>query len=98
MISRGLDFQFNLTGLSRVATGNRFPFWIRSVFLRLVLMFVPAPLIRTAQSDANNITVDVDGTKVILKGTVRSCAERKEAERQAWAAPGVTSVDNRITI
>jgi len=55
-------------------------------------------LIRTAQSDANNITVDVDGTKVTLKGTVRSWAERKEAERQAWAAPGVTSVDNRITI
>jgi osmotically-inducible protein OsmY len=55
-------------------------------------------LIRTAQSDANNITVDVDGTKVTLKGAVRSWAERKEAERQAWAAPGVTSVDNRITI
>jgi osmotically-inducible protein OsmY len=55
-------------------------------------------LIRTAQSDAKNITVDVDGTKVTLKGTVRSWAERKEAERQAWAAPGVTSVDNRITI
>lgn len=55
-------------------------------------------LIRTAQSDANNITVDVNGTKVTLKGTVRSWAERKEAERQAWAAPGVTSVDNRITI
>jgi osmotically-inducible protein OsmY len=55
-------------------------------------------LIRTAQSDANNITVDVDGTKVTLKGTVRSWAERKEAERQSWAAPGVTSVDNRITI
>ncbi len=55
-------------------------------------------LIRTAQSDANNITVDVAGTKVTLKGTVRSWAERKEAERQAWAAPGVTSVDNRITI
>jgi osmotically-inducible protein OsmY len=35
---------------------------------------------------------------VILKGTVRSWAEKKEAERQAWLAPGVTSVDNRIMI
>jgi osmotically-inducible protein OsmY len=55
-------------------------------------------LTRTAQSDAQKITVEVEGSKVILKGTVRSWAEREEAARQAWAAPGVTSVDNRITI
>jgi osmotically-inducible protein OsmY len=55
-------------------------------------------LVRSAELDAKNITVEVDGSKVILKGTVRSWAEKQEAERQAWAAPGVTSVDNRITI
>jgi osmotically-inducible protein OsmY len=55
-------------------------------------------LTRTAQSDAQKITVEVEGSKVILKGTVRSWAEREEAARQAWAAPGVISVDNRITI
>jgi len=55
-------------------------------------------LVRSAELDAKNITVDVEGSKVILKGAVRSWAERQEAERQAWAAPGVTSVDNRITI
>jgi len=55
-------------------------------------------LVRTAQNDAQRITAEVDGSKVILKGTVRSWAQREEAQRQAWAAPGVTSVDNRITI
>jgi osmotically-inducible protein OsmY len=54
--------------------------------------------IRSVETDAKRITVEVDGDSVILKGTVKSWAEREEAEREAWAAPGVASVDNRITI
>jgi osmotically-inducible protein OsmY len=42
--------------------------------------------------------VEANGSEVVLRGTVRSWAERQEAERAAWAAPGVTRVDNRISI
>ena len=55
-------------------------------------------LVRSAETDAERITVEVQGSKVILKGAVRSWAERQEAERAAWSAPGVTSVDNRIML
>jgi osmotically-inducible protein OsmY len=55
-------------------------------------------LVRSAALDAERITVDVEGSKVILRGTVRAWAEKQEAERQAWLAPGVTSVENRIAI
>jgi osmotically-inducible protein OsmY len=55
-------------------------------------------LIRSAQLDAEKITVEIQGSKAILRGTVRSWAERQEAERAAWSAPGITSVDNRIML
>ena len=53
---------------------------------------------RAAEVDASRISVEAAGSGVILRGTVRSWAERQEAERAAWSAPGVANVDNRIIV
>ena len=52
---------------------------------------------RAAGIEASRITIESNGSEAILKGTVRSWAERQEAERAAWSA-GVAKVDNRIII
>ena len=59
---------------------------------------IEAALKRSAEIDASRITVETEGDKVILRGTVRAWAERQEAERAAWAAPGVRMVENHIIV
>lgn len=53
---------------------------------------------RNSLVDADTITVDIAGNKVVLRGTVENYLEREEAERTAWSSCGVFSVDNQIKV
>ena len=53
---------------------------------------------RSAQIDAENVSVTVRGNTAVLNGVVRSWSERSEAEHAAWAAPGIMHVENRIAV
>lgn len=53
---------------------------------------------RAAELDASRLSVEANGSEIILRGTVRSWAEREQAERAAWSAPGISKVDNRIRL
>lgn len=59
---------------------------------------IEAALRRSAQLNARNILVTAEQGTVSLRGTVHSSAEREEALRAAWSAPGVTAVENNIVV
>jgi len=59
---------------------------------------IEGALQRNAILDARQIKVETEGSKVILSGTVRSWAEKEQARQAAWAAPGVTQVENKIIV
>jgi osmotically-inducible protein OsmY len=59
---------------------------------------IEAAFKRSAEIDARRINVNATDGTVILSGNVHSWAERQEAERAAWAAPGVTQVEDRLAI
>lgn len=54
--------------------------------------------LRNAETVADHIVVETHSGTVVLKGTVRSWAEREEAARTAWHSPGITKVENQITV
>lgn len=59
---------------------------------------ISAAFHRSATIDAEKIQSEVIGNKVTLRGKVRSFAEKEDAENAAWAAPGITSVENKLQI
>jgi osmotically-inducible protein OsmY len=59
---------------------------------------IEAALRRSAEIDARGIQVDAKDSMITLRGKVRTWAERDEAERAAWAAPGVLAVKDELTV
>jgi len=59
---------------------------------------IEAALVRSASIDSKGIWVEADDGTAVLRGDVHSCYERDAAEQIAWAAPGVSRVENYIEI
>jgi osmotically-inducible protein OsmY len=59
---------------------------------------IKAALVRDATIDADKISITLLDNKVVLSGTVRSLTEKEDAELAAWAAPGVSRVQNSIQV
>lgn len=53
---------------------------------------------RDAEIEAQAIRVDVADGKVTLKGKVKTWSERQAAERAAWSAPGVTTLEDQLSV
>ena len=90
------DAVSSLTGVKGVL--NRIAVKPKAVSPKDVTMRIKNALHRSAERDAERVTVESHEGKVILRGSVSSWAERQEVERAAWSAPGVTAVEDDLLV
>ena len=69
-----------------------------SVTAKAIRAKIESALQRRAVKDARNISVEVEGGKVTLRGEVHCWAERENAELAAWGAEGVWQVNDEIRV
>lgn len=85
----------NLLGVKRI---NNNLIVKNSMPVKDIKQKIKAAFHRSATIDSEKVNIEITGTKVTLKGTVRSWAEKHDAESAVWAAPGINEVDNQLEV